>query len=394
MFKKILKVFIVWRSLLFLPLIVGFLYLPYRAGFEFTNIFSRITPFFPVNHFLLYPWANFDGVHYLSIAGYGYITEGVFFPLFPLLIRAISSIFRNADAFGVEHFFTGLFLANGLFLISLYIFYNLLRLDYSKNLSFSVIVLMLFFPTAFFFGSVYSESLFLALILSTLYFSRKKKWGWASLLGMLTTITRPTGILIIIPIMYEYLISEKIVQKFQKQSLLTFVTEVKNAIVFLLVPTGLVAYVKFNQLKWGDPLYFIKAHGNLANSRSVNSIILFPQTIFRYLKILFSVPLIQLEWWIASLELGMFFVASCLLYVAWKKKVRLSYLLFSITAFLVPVSSGTFSGLPRYTIVLFPIYIALANILDSRKKRLIYFVIGGTLLFLLLMYFSRGYYIS
>src|SRR3989338_7634876 len=37
------------------------------------------------------PWANFDGVHYLSIAERGYVQyEQAFFPLYPVLVRSIA----------------------------------------------------------------------------------------------------------------------------------------------------------------------------------------------------------------------------------------------------------------------------------------------------------------
>ena len=86
-------------------------------------------------------------------------------------------------------------------------------------------------------------------------------------------------------------------------------------------------------------------------------------------------------------------LVSLLLYFAWKKKVRLSYLIFSFLAFLLPVSSGTFTGLPRYVIVLFPIYIVLASI-KNRSVRRAYMILSSALLFILLMFFARGYFVA
>ena len=169
--------------------------------------------------------------------------------------------------------------------------------------------------------------------------------------------------------------------------------EWKKLLGFLFIPLGFISYMVFCFQKWGDALYFVHAHGQLANSRSVDRIILFPQTIYRYYKILFTLPTSQYEWWIALLELSVFVFALTFLYVAWRKKVRLSYLIFSALAFFLPVSSGTFSGLPRYVLVLFPIFIALA-LSKSKLLKIGYILIGAVLQFVLLMFFSRGYFVS
>lgn len=236
---------------------------------------------------------------------------------------------------------------------------------------------MLLFPTSFYFASIYSESLFLLLVVSSFYLARKRSWFYSSLLAMLAASTRLVGIVMLPALAVEYYL--------QKKS--------SSAIWWIgLIPAGLIAYMRFNLLKWGDALYFVKVHATLGNSRSIDSIVLFPQTMFRYLKILTTIPAQQYGWWIAGLELLIFVAVTYLLYYAWRQKVRLSYLFFAITSFLIPASSGTFSGLPRYVLALFPIYIGLA--LMGKKQRYLALTIGSTLLFVLLSFFSRGYYIS
>ena len=111
------------------------------------------------------------------------------------------------------------------------------------------------------------------------------------------------------------------------------------------------------------------------------------------MKIILSIPYSQFEWWIALLEITTFFIVSFLLYLSWKKKIRLSYLIFSVPCFLLPIFSGTFTGLPRYSLVLFPIFISLA-LINQKLIKLFYVIIAPILLFLLLMFFSKGYFIS
>jgi hypothetical protein len=149
----------------------------------------------------------------------------------------------------------------------------------------------------------------------------------------------------------------------------------------------------FNLEKWGDTFYFIQAQGDFQNNRSVTSLVFIPQTIFRYINILTTLSPGIFEWWIALLEISTFIFVSIMFFVAWKKKIRISYILFALICFLIPVSSGTFTGLPRYALVLFPIFIAIA-LIENKVIKICYSTIGFILLFLLFMLFSKGYYIA
>lgn len=380
--------YLIWRVSLVLILEISTI-LPYRLGQEFTNILSKIAKDSILGSLLLYPWANFDGVHYLSIASIGYTTEGQFFPLYPLLVSTIGKIF-GSEPFGLGYFLGGLIISNLAFFGSLLVLYKLLSLDFSDRITKETILFLLIFPTSFFFASIYSESLFLLLLIMSFYFARKKRWFWAIICGILLTSTRLVGVLILPALLVELLIQQEGTGYWNKMKKLALW---KKALPLSIIITPLIAYSYFNYLIWGDALYFIKAHGNLANGRSINAVILLPQTIWRYFNMLTSVPTAQFEWWIVLLEFSLFIATSYLLFLAWKNKIRVSYLVFSVLAFLVPVSSGTFSGLPRYILILFPIFIVLALIKNVYIK-LFYFVIGGSVLMVLLALFSRGYYIS
>ena len=267
------------------------------------------------------------------------------------------------------------------FFLSLIVFYKLLLFDYSRKQIKQVILTLLFFPTSFFFGSLYSESLFLLFLFLSFYFARKKKWFIAGFFGLLLSLTRLVGIFIFPALLYEFL-------KNEKRSLRNLL---KSGL--WMAPVGLIGYSIYNYILQKDFLYFIHAQGNFANNRSVDSIVLFPQTIYRYIKILLTLPSSQYEWWVASLELGSFVFAGLALYVAWKKKIRFSYLLFSLLAVLIPASSGTFSALPRYILIAFPMFMAL-GLLTNKFLKLIYFLVCLILSFILLYFFSKGYFIA
>lgn len=381
--KKIFIWFLTWRLLLFLPpLFAASLYLSYRPDAPYTNMWYFIKPYFPVENPLFYPWANFDGVHYLNIAGHGYTTNARFFPLYPLLILLVSFLFGKGIPYGALQFFTAFFISQLFFFLSLVAFNKLLAFDYKKNIVERTILFLLLFPTSFFFAAIYTESLFLFLTILSLYFARRRKWLFASLCGMLLTATRVVGIAILPALMYELWTTEK-----NKKVVL------KKSFSLFLVPLGIIIYAIYNFFIWNNPLHFWVSQGTLGNSRSVFGVVLPPQTVIRYMKILTTLPLIQFEWWIALLEAVVFALCCLLLFIAWKKKVRASYLVFAALAFLIPTLSGTFSGLPRYAIVLFPIFIALA-LTKNKYITIIYAIIAPLLLFMLLMFFSRGYFVA
>lgn len=379
--KFIISVFIIWRLFLFVSLYVAGQVIPPRTGFDYVRVWNFVKPYQPVDSPLLYPHANFDGIHYLSIAGEGYKDNGRFFPLYPLAIHFTSFFAGTGNPFGAIQFFTGLILSNIFFLINLFVLYRLVRLDYSDNIAKLSVLFLTVFPTSFFFGSIYSESLFLLLALLSFYYARKSSWLKSSIFALLLATTRLTGIIILPVLIIEFFQQNKKDFSLQK------------ALPLLMIPLGFLSFVFYNYFTWKDAFYFIKSHGDIANSRSVESIVLIPQTLFRYIKILFSLSPSVHEWWIAVLELGIFFFVVSLLFVAWKKKIHSSYILFSTLCFLLPTLSGTFTGLPRYALTLFPIFITLA-LIKSKIVHFAYIGISIVLLFILFLLFSRGYYIA
>lgn len=380
--------FFFWRIALFIPIVIGLYLIPYREGQSFTNIYSRVDSASLLDTALLFPWTNFDGVHYVYIAGYGYTNEARFFPLFPIVINLISNMLGGGTAFSKVQIITAVILASTLFLFALQSLRKLLELDFSKEVVGKTIFYLVIFPTSFFFVCVYSESLFLLLALLSFYFARKDQWILATFFGALLMVTRFVGIVILPALIYEFVTSNYFLLARKNWYEL-----IKMMVLFLTMPIGLILYALFNYIKFGNFFYFISAQGEVANYRTVNSIILFPQTIVRYIRIFASFQTRQYEWWVALLEIAFFIFVSIILYLGIKKKLRPSYMIFTLLGFLMPVSSGTFSGLPRYVIVLFPVFVIL-SVIKNKFFRLAYIIVSPLLLFILLMFFSRGYFVA
>lgn len=376
--QKLLALFVVWRLVLFIPFIIGSLLLLYRSEYHYTNILLQQNPDFFQG--FLYAWANFDGVHYIEIARHGYTDQARFLPFFPLLIRIISyGLFFIRDEL-VRYYIAGLLFSNASTMALVWFFYKLIRLDFKSSLAYKTVFFLLLFPTSFFLGAVYAEGLFLLLVICSLLFARKQMWLVACIFASLACITRIVGIALIPALMVEMYM--------QNKSRITW----GQITSLVIIPLPLIVYALFNLYKWHDVLYFIHAHTLLANGRSEN-FVLIPQTLVRYIKIFFSIPLTRYEWWIALLEFGMFFYAAWGLWFAWKKRVRLSYIVFATCAFCIPIFSGTFTGLPRYILVLFPFFIALAHV-ENKTVKMVIMATHILLLGILTLLFARGYYVG
>ena len=426
--------FVVWRIWLLIPLYLAAVYLPFRDDSLFTTIWKFTDRYPVVENSAIYPWSNFDGVHYLAIASRGYVTEGRFLPLFPILVRLVAwpfSVFFGLKPFGGLIFWSGLILSNLFFFFSLVFLEKILKLDFDKKIVEKTIFALMIFPTSFFFVSIYTESLFLLLSVLALFFARKRQWVKSILFATLLSVTRLPGILILIPLVYEYLVYElnftwksfRKIDRGQKIDIRRF----SELLKFVVIPIPLVAYSFFNYFKWGDPMLFINNHSSLGNSREVGSLVFPLTTIYRYLKIFLTVSIRQYEFWVALLEflsliVGVFGLVFGFKYkfgsgkinsfskklgfisqIKLTSKIRTSYLLFAFVLLLLPLLSGTLTGFPRYLLLAFPVFIGLAikhHYSDTSKSRTskLYW---RTLIFLsvvlqavLLAFFSRGWFVA
>jgi hypothetical protein len=140
---------------------------------------------------------RFDSSYYLSIAnhGFGRFSTGrvAFFPVYPLLIRALSLGTRSGVVAGVV-------ISAGSFLAVLVFLHRLTELELGRRAADATVLLVAFAPLSFFFTAVYTESLFLLLSVASVLAARRERWMLAGMLAVLGTLTRPTGVLLAVPL--------------------------------------------------------------------------------------------------------------------------------------------------------------------------------------------------
>lgn len=326
----------------------------------------------------LFAWGNFDGEHYLSIAQIGYRgLEQAFFPVYPLMMKLLALPF-GANATNLTT--AGVVISHMSLLSALIMLFKLLRLDYPSKLIFLTLGLILVFPTSFYFVSLYNEALFLLLAITSFYFARSKKWFWASIFGVVASGTRIFGLMIL-----PALILEAWQQK----------TPFKIFFWIFFIPLGLLAYMYYQGLSVGDPLAFYHLQ-KIVGEQHQSGVTMLPQVYFRYIKILLTTEFLNPIYQTMILE----FVAGILFFLlpiyGFFQKIRLSYLVFAMLSFLLPTIQGSFSSVPRYVIILFPSFLAMAIFIANFSKwtKSAIFLLLTIWLSIETILFLRGYWVA
>jgi hypothetical protein len=150
--------------------------------------------------------------------------------------------------------------------------------------------------------------------------------------------------------------------------------------------------MRFLGEKYHDSLMFFHVQPYFGAGRTGGKFILIYQVFWRYLKMIAVTKLDYLFFtvWLEFLVSVGFLV---LIVLAHRRKIRISYLIFSLLAYVVPTLSGTFLSMPRYVLALFPGFIYLGLIKNNFLKYLL--LVAFSLVFVIsAALFFRGYWVS
>jgi hypothetical protein len=204
--------------------------------------------------------ARWDTFYYYSIAIDGYQWNPglflhynvVFFPLYPMLMRA------GGGLVGGHQLIVGLVISLAAFAGALALLYRLALLEIGEDHAWRVILLISTFPYALYFSAVYTESLFLLLSVAAFYAMRRGRLGWVAVSGLAAGLTRPNGFWLALPLACLALWP----RDHDRAGARPPVSVPLALLVSALPVVGLVIFSSYLQLRFGDALAWL--HGQAA----------------------------------------------------------------------------------------------------------------------------------
>jgi Gpi18-like mannosyltransferase len=323
-------------------------------GVPFLNLFSR--------------W---DSTYYADIAIRGYpnvITQRwEFFPLYPIVMGIIGRSLAIVPGISltVGVYVAGFAVSNLAFLGSVYFFYKFSDRVLSKSkLAFDSAFFLAIYPAGIFLSAAYSESLFLLLTLCSLYYWQSGGVAESAVSGFLATLTRPVGVFLTVPFLYEALASPARRKRFSSY------IPVVGAVL------GFLVFMAYSQFMTGTPF------ANFAAEREFWNVTANPETMMLLAqKELLNHPII-----IPFLALGILPVVASLL--AAENRTEKSIGVYAVCLVVAYVVTPIIS-FPRYSMTLLPIYWTF-----SRWSQVLWVKVLLSLMFLALLAVGAALYVN
>ena len=321
----------------------------------------------------LQPWAQWDAQHYVAIAVSGYETPEqsysnvAFFPLYPLLMRLLAAPFGPVTEQSAA--LAGLVISNvALFLALLYLS-KLVARDLTLSVAQRSVLYMAVFPTTLFLSSVYAESLFLLLAVASLYHARKGEWYLAGGAAFLAALTRPFGLLLIVPLAVELLRQRASPRAWPS---------------LVLPPAGLIIFFGYLWWLFGDPLAYFEA-GEQGWDRGLNP----PwETLAAYAE----GPLQLFDWPYAWVDLLSMAVMLVLVRIGWRL-LPTSYSAYATVALVFALSAGeAWFSASRHALAIFPVMVVLALMGERRSFNLAWLAFSSVVALAFMARVAVGYW--
>jgi hypothetical protein len=309
-------------------------------------------------------WARWDSVWFLRIAEHGYgAASGVasaFYPLYPLTLAGVGR------ALGGHYVLAGILVSLTATLVSFLLLYRLAEERLGADGARRAVLYLAVFPMSLFLQAVYSESLFLALALAAFLLAERGRWLGAGTATGLAVLTRISGVA---------LLPALVLLAWRRP-------ERRRALAGLCVAPAIFAvYPLYLGLARGDALAFARSQGFWnrhlsyagplggiwdglrAGWAGVRQLVSGSHTHYYWAPVRDTDPMRVAA---VNLEALVFLVLLAVLTaVAWRR-FGAPYGLFCAISLAIPLSVPStrwpLLSLPRFGLVLFPCFLALAAI--------------------------------
>ncbi len=294
-------------------------------------------------------WARWDSVFFVRIAEHGYDkASAAFYPLYPGLVAALGRIF-----FG-HYVVAGIVISLAGALVAFLLLHRIAAERLGTDGAQRTVLYLAIFPMALFLQAVYSESLYLALVLAAFVVAERGSFATAGLLSGLAILTRVTG-LALLPALA--VLAWRAPDRRRALAGLALAVPVAGAYPLLL----------WQQV--GDPWAFWNAqdqwHRHLSRAGPLGGI---------WAALVHWTPAhAEFQHAIAVNAEGLVALVlfSALTVVAWRR-FGTPYGLFAALSLALPLSYPSsrwpLLSLPRFGLVIFPLFLALASLTAGRPR--------------------------
>ena len=300
------------------------------------------------------PLTRWDSGWYVSIAEGGYMppprefgmqTNHAFFPLYPLLMRLL------VRTTGIETSLAGNLISGAAFLGAVLLFASWVRSRWGEERVRPALLVLLAFPTSFFFLAVYTEALTLFLVLAAVVAIDRDRPLVAAAAGYLSGLTRITGV-----VLGPYLALTSLLKS--RRDGRSWPRALFAALLTGLPPLlGFLTFCAYFEARFHDPFLFMRAQHNWGTSEktALDGPRLIAETVWKDVasgRILEKSPARTLE--------GVFLLLFAGLAIRLLREKRWPEALWVVmTIGLVPFT-GTLESAGRYVLPAFPAFAALA----------------------------------
>ena len=372
--KKVITITVLVKITIFIIIIFAYFMLLFNTYTYHANFVYP--PQEPVNLFTVFK--TWDGQHYLYLAENGYpggviTTSTAFYPLYPFLISLAGALLLG------NTLAAALLISNLCSLLAIVYFYQLVKKRYTESIAFTASLCMLSFVTFFYTSLVYSEGLFLLLVIAFFYYLDEKNFTACLFLSILIPLARPTGILVMVPLL-GYLVMDyrnNGTVKEPKKYLLPagFVAGFLFYLVIIAAFTGSFFSGFEAQTLFG-------AHNSLGNLFDPAAWFLRNFVDIQYTFNGFTTSILN----------RIFFVLFLVLLWFVYRYLDTTLFLYSLVMGLVPALSDSFMSYIRFLLVIFPVFIALA--IRFQKNPYVIIIPSAILQVLLLVAHSLNYWVA
>jgi hypothetical protein len=327
-------------------------------------------------------WARWDSVWFLRIAehGYGAAEEAAaaFYPLYPLLVGVLGRVLLG------HYVLAGVLISLAATLGSFVLLYRLGLPRLGADGARRAVLYLAVFPFAVFLGAVYSEALFLFLALAAFALAERGRFLGAGLAAGLAWLTRPLGIALLPPL-----------------ALIAWAAPGRGPALLRLAaaPALFALYPVYLWWRLGDPFAFVRAEdvwarelswagplggvweGLRAGWAGVRQLASTSDATRYWSAVQDSDPdrvaMVNLQ------QLAFLVLFAALTVVAWRRFGRPSGLFAALSLAIplsVPSERWPLLSLPRFGLVVFPFFLALAALGERARLHTPMLVVSALLL--------------